>query len=299
MKSNQGLSNTRGWSQKKADFAVALISLSWGSSYLMSKIGLDGISPYCLIALRFGIAFIVVGLIFFRKMLKTTKRCLGYGVVLGFLLFAVFAFLLHGLQTTTASNGGFLTSTTVVIVPILQTIVYRKLPSARNVIGTLLTIAGIAMLTLSQSLTTHIGDLLCLVGAIIYAVHILVTDKLTHKEDGLIFGIWQLGFAAFFGMIFSMLFEQTAFPQNSTEWGAVLGLAIVCSAFGFVMQPVAQRYTTPDHTALLFALEPIFSAILAFIFLHERFTALNYFGAVLVLAGVAAASITPKARQSH
>lgn len=99
---------------------LALVAMAWGSSYLLMKIGLDGIPPFCIIALRFGIAFIAVLLLFFEKFRKTTKCVMMKGAVLGLFLFGLFAFLMHGLQTTSASNGGFLTSTTVVLVPIFH-----------------------------------------------------------------------------------------------------------------------------------------------------------------------------------
>ena len=99
-----------GWTQQRADSMLALVAMAWGSSYLLMKIGLDGIPPFCIIALRFGIAFIAVSLLFFKKFKKTTKRVMMKGAVLGLFLFGLFAFLMHGLQTTSASNGGFLTS---------------------------------------------------------------------------------------------------------------------------------------------------------------------------------------------
>ena len=70
-----------------------------------------------------------------------------------------------------------------------------------------------------------------------------------------------------------------------------MGLAIVCSAFGFVLQPVAQPHTTPEHTALLFSIEPVASAVLAFFVLGETLPAQGYLGAVLVVAGVVVASL--------
>ena len=95
-----------GWTQQRADSMLALVAMAWGSSYLLMKIGLDGIPPFCIIALRFGIAFIAVSLLFFKKFKKTTKRVMMKGAVLGLFLFGLFAFLMHGLQTTSASNGG-------------------------------------------------------------------------------------------------------------------------------------------------------------------------------------------------
>ena len=89
-----------------------------------------------------------------------------------------------------------------------------------------------------------------------------------------------MGFAA------SLLLEDPAWPANAVQWAAVLGLALLCSAFGFVLQPVAQRYTTPEHAGLLFAMEPVFSALLAFLFLKETLDARGYAGAALILVSV-------------
>ena len=71
-----------GWTQQKADSMLALVAMAWGSSYLLMKIGLDGIPPFCIIALRFGIAFIAVSLLFLKKFKKTTKRVMMKGAVL-------------------------------------------------------------------------------------------------------------------------------------------------------------------------------------------------------------------------
>ncbi len=87
------------------------------------------------------------------------------GAVLGLFLFGLFAFLMHGLQTTSASNGGFLTSTTVVLVPIFHAVIKKKMPDHQNVLSILLTMTGICLLTLQQSLVFHSGDILCLAGA--------------------------------------------------------------------------------------------------------------------------------------
>ena len=174
-----------GWTQQRADSMLALVAMAWGSSYLLMKIGLDGIPPFCIIALRFGIAFIAVSLLFFKKFKKTTKRVMMKGAVLGLFLFGLFAILMHGLQTTSASNGGFLTSTTVVLVPIFHAVIKKKMPDHQNVLSILLTMTGICLLTLQQSLVFHSGDILCLAGAAVYAVQILLTDKFAQERQSL------------------------------------------------------------------------------------------------------------------
>ena len=293
------MKNKTGWTQRKADAMIALVAVIWGSSYLLMKLGLDSIPPYSIIALRFGIAFAAVAVVFLRELKRTTKRTLAYSAALGLTLFAIFAFLTHGLQTTTASNAGFLTSTTVVLVPIFHAVITKKLPDRQIILGSLVTMVGIAFLTLQQYFTPRDGDILCLLGASAYAVLILLTDRFTRTEDGLLLGIWQLGFAGLAGLICTMLFETPALPDTPIGWTAVLGLAFLCSAFGFVVQPVAQKYTTPEHAGLLLALEPVFSAIFAYLILRETLTPAGWFGAVLVLGGVAVTSWIPEPGERH
>jgi drug/metabolite transporter (DMT)-like permease len=115
--------------QRKADLLIATISMAWGSSYLLMKLGLNGIGPFDLIALRFGIAFVITFIIFFKRVRKVDSKIIGYNAVLGLILFSVFTALMYGLKTTTVSSAGFLTSTTVIFVPILQSLITRKMPT--------------------------------------------------------------------------------------------------------------------------------------------------------------------------
>lgn len=274
------------WTQKRANGAIALVSMAWGSSFLLMKVGLEGITPFHMITLRSSIAFVVTALAFIRKVRKVDRRTLGYAAILGLFIFGMFAFLMHGLATTTASAAGFLCSTTVVFVPILQMILTRKKPRTKVMLGTILAMIGIAFLTIQESFTFDFSAALCIIGAFLYAWHIILTDRFTHKVDGLLLGVYQLGFTSLYGLAASLIFKTPSLPVGAAEWGAILGLALICSAFGFVMQSIAQKHTTPEHTGLLYALEPVFSAIFAFLFLREILAFRGYIGAALVLCGI-------------
>ena len=288
----------KGLGRGAADALLAVIACAWGSSYLLMKVGTGAVPPFSLIALRFGIAFVVVAAIFSRRLAKTRVSTLVRAAVLGALMFALFGFLMTGIGQTSASNAGFLTSLAVVFVPVINAVVRRRAPGARMTAGVAVTLLGIALLSLHGSLTLSPGDALCVMGSIFYALFIVATDRLSTKEDPLLLGVWQLGFAALFGLVATNLFEAPALPADPVHWGAVLGLALVCSAFGFVAQPVAQRVTTAEHAALLFALEPVSSAVLAFVFLGETLDARGMLGAVLVIAGVLVASLPARRRSA-
>lgn len=274
------------------------VSLAWGSSYLLMKVGLEGISPFNLIALRFGIAFVAMCLIFFPKLRLITSKDLSQGLLMGTLLFVLFAALVYGVSLTTASTAGFLASTTVVMVPILESVLKRRLPGRTVVFSILLAVAGLYLLTVKEGFSLDLGSVYCLVAAFFYAVYIIVFDRISKQGETFSISIIQLGVASFLGGAFMFLFETPQLPGTAVQWGAMLGLGIVCSAYGFVIQPLAQRYTSSERIGLIFSLEPVFSALLSYIFLHEVLSIKGYAGAALIFAGVVFSQLVGLVRRS-
>ncbi|MGG1638611.1 DMT family transporter [Paenibacillus sp. FSL K6-3182] len=270
----------------KADFLILMITLCWGSSYIFMKLGLNSIEEFNLIALRCGFAFLLSAALFHKSLRHTDLKTLKYAALLGLLLFGVFTGIMFGLKTTTTSNAGFLISLTVIFVPLIYVTVFKKKLKLSLVIGVCLAIIGIGFLTLNSELRIYPGDFLCIMGALLYAIHILITDSAAKTTNTLNLGILQLGFAGAYGLFFSFLFETPKLPHTSEGWVAVLVLSIVCSAFGYVVQPLAQKYTTPIRTGLIFSLEPLFAALFGFVFINEILPFKGYIGAALVLLGV-------------
>ena len=272
-------------SSRKAELLMASVSLAWGSSYLLMKVGLNSIGPFNLIALRFGIAFLCMVLLFFPYFRKLTLPILAKGIVMGVLLFLIFTGMVCGVNHTTASTAGFLTSTTVVLVPVLECVLRKSFPVRSVVVSILLAIIGLFLLTVRDGVALDRGALLCLMGALFYAIYIIVLDRLA-KEDTFLMSIIQLGVAALLGVVFMMFFETPALPKTPHQWMAIICLGVICSAYGFIAQPIAQRYTTSEKIGLIFSLEPVFSAILSFVFLHEILKVQGYIVAAFILLAV-------------
>ncbi|TQR17921.1 DMT family transporter [Psychrobacillus soli] len=278
----------------KADLLILLVTIFWGSSYLFMKMGLDSIAEFNLIALRFGLAFILAGAIFFRRLLRIDKTTIKYAALLGFILFLVFTSITFGLKTTTTSNAGFIVSLTVVFVPLISALIWKNKIEARLTISIMLAIIGIAFLTIQLPFSITIGDFLCMAAAFFYAAHIIVVGFAAQKVDTLNLGILQLGFAGLFGLVFSFIFETPTLPGSTKGWFAILALSILCSALGFILQTVAQKYTSPERTGLIFSLEPVFAAFFGYLFAQEIMSLKEYIGAILVLLSITLSTIKKK-----
>lgn len=274
--------------RQRAFWLMFLVTAAWGASYMWMKLALASVGPFMLVGLRFSIAFVVTSLVFWRLLNWPSRNEAIASLILGTLLFSLFSLVMTGLEHTDASTAGFLLSTTAVFVTILDTIRRRIWPRPVTLITTLTVILGLYFLVANgRGLHLNIGALFCLGCAALYAVYILYSDRLSrHGQATFNVSIWQLGVAGVEGLCLGTLTSGFQLPQTGAQWGAVLALGIICSAFGFVGQNAAQRYLTPETVSLIYSLEPIFSAIFAFLMLGEVLTGIQYLGAALIFASI-------------
>lgn len=124
--------------------------------------------------------------------------------------------------------------------------------------------------------------------ALLYAGAIIVTDRMSHSgSDPLAMGIAQVCTIAVCAAAAAFIFEDPAMPVRARDWGIILGLAVVCTCFGFTLQPVAQRGTTAERAGMFCALSPLSAGLLGVIFLDESLGLQGVAGAALILCGIA------------
>lgn len=271
-----------------------MITVFWGASYILTKIGLEDFQPFNLTALRFMIAFFVSAIVFYKHMIKADIKTIKYSFILAIILLSVFISSTFGLLYTSASNAGFLLSLSVVLIPIISFVFLKQKIEKKMIVGVCFAIIGIALLTLNTQLKINSGDLLCIISALLFAIHIILTGVFTRRVDSIALGILQLGFAGLFSFIFSFMTETMKFPTTSKSWAVVLSLSILCTAVGYIVQTMAQKYTTATHTGIILSLEPVFSAIFAYFILGELLSVKGYFGAGILLLSVLIAELDVK-----
>lgn len=275
--------------RQTGEILLAAIIIARATAYLFSKIVLETMGPMTLLAVRSLIAVTFLALLFHKRLMQMKLHTFLRGMLLGFTFYTVMAAELFSLKTTASSTVSFLENTAIVFVPIFECIIHRRFPHIPTVLSLAVAMAGIALLTLGGngfSFSMQPGEMLGLLAAILYAVAIILTDRLSRQDDSFILGILQVGFMGVFALITAFLLETPRLPMGTTEWGCILMLAFVCSGFGFTLQPVAQSYTTSERAGLLCALNPVAAAILGWVFLKEALGITGLLGAILVMAGI-------------
>ena len=148
-------------------------------------------------------------------------------------------------------------------------------------------LVGVALLTSGGgTFRLGAGECIALTAALVYACAIIATDRFTHRDDGFTLGILQVGFLGAYALVGSLLFETPRLPQTGSEWGIILALAIVCTGFGYTLQPVAQSHTTAQRAGLFCALSPAFATIFGAVLLREKITPLGLVGILLILGSL-------------
>ena len=278
--------------QLQADGILFLITFCWGVSYFLMDICLGEIDPFTLNAFRFIIAFIIAAILSGKKLFNVSKETLLYASLVGFLMVFVYIGATFGVKYTTISNSGFMCSLTVIFTPIMEWIVFKKRPSKKFSLVLLICITGIALLTLGKDFSLNMehikGDLLCVMCAFSYAVLLIFTEigVKNEKVNPYQMGVFQIGITGVLNLILAFIIETPHFPETMEVWGAVAFLAVFCTGVAYVMQPIAMQYTSSGHVGVIFALEPVFSAIVAFMFAGEVLFAKQYLGGALMLFSI-------------
>ena len=127
------------------------------------------------------------------------------------------------------------------------------------------------------------GECIALLAAFLCAVAIITTEHISHKTDGSVLGVLGMGFLGLYALLASFLFESPRLPQTGGEWGIIAALAVVCTGFGYTLQPIARSHIGADRASLFCTLSPVFTMILGAIVLRERAAPLDYVAMLLIL----------------
>ena len=274
-------------SERRAELLLAFVIIARSTSFVFNKLGLGTMSAFNLLAVRFLLAFALLTLVFHKKLRHVSRRTVLRGAALGGLFFLVMSGEMFSLRTVDSGTVSLLENMAILFVPLLESAIHRRLPRPVTLVSAAVALVGVALLTSAGgSFRIGTGECIALCAAVLYACAIIATDRFSHRDDAFVLGILQVGFLGFYALIGSLIFESPRLPQAGSEWGIVLMLAIVCTGFGYTLQPVAQSRTSAQRAGLFCALSPMFATIFGAVLLKEKITVWSGVGILLILGSI-------------
>lgn len=287
----------------KGEISLLTVALIWGSGFVATDLALGNLTATQVMAVRFVIAAIFIGVLFgHRTRLAFDSLTIRRGIFLGIFLNLSFLAQTVGLVFTTPSKNAFLTAVNVILVPFIAAIFARGSHKVERsgVIGALLAVVGIGLISLNLDGTVNIGDLLTLLCAVGFAFHIYFTgDFVRRGSDAIALTILQLSTAAVLSLAavgIETLFglgqvKDTAPVTPALSILAAVYLGLLSTGVAFLLQTVAQQWTTQTRAAILMSTESVFGTLMSALFLHEQLTLRAIIGSAVVFAAILVAEL--------
>jgi drug/metabolite transporter (DMT)-like permease len=289
----------------KAHILLVLVTLVWGSTFVLIKNALRDASPLLFNAIRMVLASVVLALLYRGRLVGMTRQVFRSGVVVGVFLWLGYEFQTSGLRLTTPSKSAFLTGVSVVLVPVLLAIFWRAAVNRWTWLGVLMAFAGLYFLTVPAQpgafgfVGINFGDLLTIACAVGFAFQIIFLGRAARRHGFERIAFLQTATAAVLMMIATPILERPHIVWSQPVILAILITGLLGTAAAFTIQAWAQQFLPATHTALIFSLEPVFAWITSYIFLHERLGWRAGAGAALILAGIIFAETKGAAEPEH
>lgn len=269
-----------------ADISLLLVAIIWGSGFVVTKNALDHVSPYYLLSFRFLLSFFLMALVFLKKLKQVNMEDIKAGIIIGIFLFLGFATQTVGLNYTTAGKQAFITGTNVVMVPFIYWGISKKRPDKYEILAVILCFIGIGILSFETGLKIGYGEFLTFLCAIFFAMHISSIGYFATKQDPLILAVIQMLVAGLLSLICTFLFEERVVSLSREVMFPLIYLALFSTLIAFLIQNVAQKYTTSTHAAIILSLEAVFGGLLSLIFLKEPFTLRFVIGCLAIFISI-------------
>lgn len=285
----------------RADLTLALIALIWGSSFVLVKRALNDVTPVLYLALRFSLAAVLLAFYFRRRIrLRFSRQELSAGLRIGAVLMTGFILQTIGLQTTTPAKNAFLTGLYVVLVPFVNSFVYRIRPRILEIAGVLVAGLGMGLLSMQgETWSIARGDLLTILCAVAFAIQVVLLSHWAPIAGFESLSFLQIAAAALVAVVATPLLETPSIHWSPAVLGAIVVGGVLATALAFVLQSWAQQQTSPARAAVIFSLEPVFAWAVSWLVEGEPFTFRSATGAALILGGILLVELKPARSPEH
>ena len=291
-------------------FELALTAFIWGVAFVAQSVGMDYIGPFTFNCARFFIGGIVlIPLIFFLNRGKKNevkneqsreqkKNTIIGGILCGILLCAASSFQQFGIMQTSVGKAGFITALYIIIVPLLGIFLHKRITLLMG-ISALITVFGFYLLCISGQIEINRGDLLVLICAFIFSLHILVIDIYSPKGDCVTISCIQFFVSGIISGICMFLFETPVWADIFAAYIPVLYAGIFSCGVAYTLQIVGQKNMEPAVASLILCLESVFSAIAGWLILKQALSRRELIGCIFVFTAVILAQLPQKEKKMN
>jgi len=288
-------------SKRSAYFLFASLIVARATSLPIVRLCMGEIGTFNMLGLRYGLAFLCLLPVYGRKLRQVDFRLFWHALIIASLFHSVAVTELWGLELTgSPSITTFLEHTFVIMVPLTEAVLHRRLPFKKDVVSTILILFGVGLILLRDAVFSFgFGELACILCAALTTVYIIAVDRMAGQDDPLLLGFLQMGMMGGLSLLISFVSESPRLPQGGTEWIGIALLTLVCSLYGTTLQPYAQSFLPSEHVGLFSALNPLATTILSALLLHEVFGLSALAGGVLILAGMVIVSYEGKSKKTN
>lgn len=281
----------------KSVFILLLTAAIWGFAFVAQRVGMGFLGAFTFNGIRFALGSISLlpVIYFFDKKFKSEnsaervdadiKTTIKSGVIAGCILYIAASLQQVGLIYTTAAKAGFITSLYIVLVPILGIFLKQKTHST-TWLGAITAAVGLYFLSINEGFTIEFGDLLQVIGALFWAVHIQVIDKFVKNVDAIKLSSTQFATCSVLSLITAFIFEDISMSGVVSAIVPLLYGGVMSAGVAYTLQAVGQRYAKPSHAAIALSMEAVFAAIGGILILNETMSLRGYLGCALMLAGM-------------
>lgn len=302
----------------KSPALLFLTAVVWGVAFVAQSVGMDYVGPFTFNCIRCLIgAVVLVPCIWFLDGWKQrpdgascgrestgvpsgasygSHALLAGGICCGLALFVASNLQQIGIQYTTVGKAGFITALYIVMVPVFG-IFLKKRAGIRVWVSVALAVAGLYLLCITDRLALGKGDILVLLCAVVFAVHILVVDHFSAKADGVRMSCIQFLVCGLLSGVCMLIMEHPEMRLILQAWQPILYAGVFSCGVGYTLQIVGQKGTDPTVASLILSLESVVSVLAGWLLLGQRLSVRELGGCALMFAAILLAQL-PERRQS-
>ena len=262
---------------------LLLAALLWGITYSIQTL-CNGLGTFTIIFFKTIGSVLLLAIAIVKKERFTKTTILG-GILIGAVACVGLVLQQKGLELSSAANASFLSALYIVFVPILSMFVGKK-PKPKIYLAILVSLIGMYLLCINGEFVLKIGDILLLIGAIMFALQIIFIDKFINDVDPIAFtAVQQLVCSLFTGVIM-LVVEKPSIISISENILQLLYISLLSGALAQVLQNRFQRDVEPSLSSILMSFESVFGAVFGWIILNQALSTKEIIGCVLMFVAM-------------